>query len=47
MKNDYKAKVNKTLEFELTQEELLTIDIIETSKNKFHVLQKKPTSREN
>ena len=41
MKNDYKVKVNKTLELALTPEEISTTDIIESSKNKFHILQKK------
>jgi biotin carboxyl carrier protein len=39
MKNDYKVKVNKSLAITLTQEELSTIDSIEVSKNKFHILQ--------
>ena len=39
MKNDYKVKVNKTLELTLTQEDLSATDIIEVSKDNFHILQ--------
>ncbi len=39
MSNSYKVKVNKTLEFDLTNEDILKADAIQTSASEYHILQ--------
>ncbi|MEW7290653.1 acetyl-CoA carboxylase biotin carboxyl carrier protein subunit [Aquimarina sp. 2304DJ70-9] len=38
MNSTYKIKVNKTLEFDLTNKDISEIDIIQTSENQHHIL---------
>jgi len=40
MPNNYKVKVNKTLKFEISEQEILDLDIVKTAKAKSHILQK-------
>ena len=39
MKNNYKVKVNNSLDFNLTDGEIKALDIVDTNNSKFHILQ--------
>ncbi len=39
MNSKYKVKVNKTLEFDLTNKDVSKVDTIQTSENQYHILQ--------
>lgn len=43
----YKAKVNASYEFELTQEAINQLDAVETSTNKYHILQNNSSIKAN
>ncbi|MDY7395303.1 acetyl-CoA carboxylase biotin carboxyl carrier protein subunit [Aureibaculum sp. 2210JD6-5] len=40
MSNEYKVKVNQTFEFDISDDEISSLDAVSISENKFHLLQK-------
>ncbi|ARV06188.1 acetyl-CoA carboxylase biotin carboxyl carrier protein subunit [Polaribacter sp. SA4-10] len=39
MNNQFNVKVNKSLEFDITTDDVINADIVQTSSSKFHILQ--------